>query len=348
LGFFDFLRSPSATIAVAVPRPDYLASPFTEGQLNKIVYSDVFGVNYAPISRAEAISIPAVSKARELICATIAKLPLRASNVDGLLALDAQPAWTYRTDGTISPFMRMLWTIDDLLFYGRALWSVTRGSEGQILTAERVAIEWWKVNAQGEILIDDKPVNAEEVIYFPGPIEGLLDKDGRTLRSALSVAESLETRAKSPIPVMEIHNTGLDEIDDDEARELVRGYNAARRDPEGATVYTPASVQLIPHGDAADGGFMTDGRNAIRLDVANITGVPAALLDGSTTTSSLTYSTQEGRRNEFVDYGLAIWIEAIAGRLSADDVVPRGQHIVFDQTDFLTTLPSPTGPDIQD
>lgn len=345
MGFLTFLRNP---LSVTTPRPDYLASPFTEGQLSKIVYSDIFGANYAPISRAEAMAIPAVSKARGLICATIARLPLKAANVDGLLPNEAQPSWTYRTDSAISPFLRMLWTVDDLLFYGRSLWTVTRGSEGQILTADRVPIEWWKVTQEGQIVIDDKPVSAEEVIYFPGPVEGLLDKDGVTLRSAISVGASLESRAKSPIPVMEIHATGTDEITEDEAKAIVQSYLAARRDPDGATVFTPNSVQLIPHGDQADGGFMTDGRNAIRLDVANITGVPAALLDGSTTTSSLTYSTQEGRRNEFVDYGLSMWIEAIAGRLSADDVVPRGQHVVFDQTDFLTTLPSPTGPEKQD
>jgi phage portal protein BeeE len=122
----------------------------------------------------------------------------------------------------------------------------------------------------------------------------------------------------------------------------------ARRDPEGATVYTPSSVTLISHGDKTDSGFMVEGRNAVRLDVANMTGVPAALLDGSVSQSSLTYSTQEGRRNEFVDYGLSIWMNAVTGRLSADDVVARGLHVVFDQTQFLTTLPDPIGPKEQD
>lgn len=332
------------------PRVDYLASPFSDGALTKLVWSDVFGGDYAPISRAEAMSIPALSKARNLIAGTIATLPLRAKNAEGVLALDAQPSWMYRTDGQVSPFLRMLWTLDDLLFYGQSLWQVVRGSEGQILTAERVPYEWWRVTAEGAIVIHDEPVDGDDVLYFPGPVEGVLDKDASTLRAAKSIAAAVEARVKNPIPVTELHATGDggNEPTETEAADLVRSYNLNRRDPDGVTVYTPSSVELRTHGDKADAGFMVEGRNAVRLDVANITNVPAALLDGSVSQSSLTYSTQEGRRNEFVDYGLRIWIEAVAGRLSADDVVPRGQHVIFDQTDFLTTLPSPTGPERQD
>ena len=342
------IRSTLGSAFGNVPRPDYLASPFSDAQLTQIVFSDVFGTGHLPISRADALSIPAMSKARDLICATIAKLPLVVKNKDGVLADEFQPSWTYRTDGELSPFMRMLMTVDDLFFFGASLWQVVRGSENQILTADRVPYERWQVTPAGVIEINNLPVDADEVIYIPGPHLGVLDKDGAVLRSAKSIAAALETRVKSPIPAMEIHHSGDGELSKKEIENLVSAYNKARRDPEGATVFTPGSVTLIPHGEKADSGFMSEGRNGIRLDVANATGIPVALLDGSTSTASLTYSTQEGRRNEFVDYSLDIWMEAIAGRLSADDVVNRGLSVAFDQTNFLTTLPSATGPERQD
>jgi phage portal protein BeeE len=331
------------------PRPDFLASPFSDVQLAQVVYSDLFGAEArGSLSRLEAMGIPALSKARNLIVSTIAALPLRVANKAGLLADDDQPSWLYRTDGELSPFLRMLWTLDNMLFYGGALWQVVRGSEGQILTADWVPWEWWTVDNDGAIRVNTVLVDASDVIYFPSFVEGILDKDISSLRAARSIAASVETRTKSPIPVMEIHALEAGEIDKDEAKQLVTDYNAARRDPEGATVFTPASISLIPHGENADAGFMVEGRNAVRLDVANMTGVPAALLDGSVSQSSLTYSTQEGRRNEFVDYGLRGWMEAITGRLSQDDVVARGLHVVFDQTDYATTTPSPIGPEAQD
>lgn len=337
-------------LGVSRPQPDAIKSPFSEGQLQEIVWSEIFGANYAPVSRSEAMSIPALSKARNLICATPAKMPLRAATKDGLLPDEKQPEWMYRTDNLISPFQRILWTLDDLLFYGDSLWYRTNGADGFPLTVERVAYDRWKVNANGQVLINEVVQSGENVIYFPGSIEGLLNKDGSSIRAAKAIAEAVESRVKSPIPVMEIHATGDGghEPTKSEQRALVASYNSARRDPDGATVFTPSGVELKPHGDKSDSGFMVEGRNAVRLDMANITGVPAALLDGSVSAASLTYSTQEGRRNEFVDYGLSMWMETITGRLSADDVVPRGQSVVFDQTDFLTTIPSPIGADKQD
>jgi len=326
---------------VGLPRPDYLASPFTEGTLQKIVWSDVFGEAFAPLSRAEAMSVPAMSKARNLICATIANLPLVVRDREGVL--EDQPEWTYRTDGQLGPFQRMVWTLDDLLFYGRALWQVVRDSDNQILDAERVAIEDWEVTPEGVIKVRGETVDADDVLYFPGAIEGVLDKDTKTLRMAQATASAVATRVRAPIPVMEIHATGENEPTPEEAKGIVEGYNIARRNVEGATVYTPSSVTLIPHGDKGDSGFMVEGRNAARIDIANLTGVPVSLLDGSTSTASLTYSTQEGRRNEFVDFSLTLWMAAIADRLSGDDVVAKGLNVAFDQTDYLKTLPDATG-----
>jgi hypothetical protein len=328
------------------PKIDYLSSPFSEGQLASIVYADIFGQASKTISRIDALGIPAMSKARDLVCGTISTFPLKAKDANGLVA--DQPKWMYRTEGIISPFLRMVFTVDDLMFYGHSLWEVDRDSEGKITEATRVPYEWWTVSPEGRILIHSQNVDEKNVLYIPGPRIGILDKDAVSLGQARDISAAVATRVANPVPMMEIHNNGEADLSKREAKNLVIAYNEARRDPEGGTVYTPAGVTLVPHGANADAGFAVEGRNAVRLDVANLTGVPAALLEGSASTASLTYSTQEGRRNEFVDFGLTVWMEAIAGRLSADDVVPEGQHVVFDQTQFLTTTPSPTGAEKQD
>lgn len=346
MGVLDLLR-----LGANPRRPDYLSSPFTDAQLTQVVWNDVFGVPAAILTRADAMAIPAVAKARSLICTTVARLPLVVMNKDGQLPDDLQPSWTYRTDGAISPFLRMLFTLDDLLFFGASLWQVVRGSDRQILTADRVPFEWWKTEVRGDslaILIHDEPVSADEVIFIPGPVDGLLDRASTSLRAARDIEATVANRVKSPLPLVELHATGDTELTETEARDLITGYIKARQDPMGTVVYTPSSVQLISHGDRTDMGFATDGRNAARLDVANHVGLPASLLEGSVSEASLTYSTQEGKRNELVDYGLAQWIEAIQSRLSQDDVVPRGQRVRFDMADFLALAPSPTGPTSQD
>jgi hypothetical protein len=340
MGIRNVLRLSSA------PRPDYLASPWSEGQLQEIVWSDVFGADFKPMDRAELLSIPAVSKARDLICTKVAQLPLRALDSTGVLSDDKQPSWMYRTDGFLSPFLRMVFTLDDLLFYGQSLWEVVRGSDGFILSAERVPYDRWSI-LDGAILVNDLPVDANDVIYIPSHTSGILDRGTASLKAARNIINTVANRAASPIPVMEISSTE-DGITAPEAAALVAAYNKARRDVEGATVFTPSGVTLIPHGDRADASFAIEGRNAARLDIANLLGVPAALLEGTTASASLTYSTTEGKRNEFLDYGLSPWLRTIESRLSQDDVVPRGQHVAFDLGDLISITPSPTGPKEQD
>ena len=340
------IRDTLAMLAKTDTRRVYPSSPWTEGQLQAIVWSDIYDAPLlGPLTRDEAMRVPAMNKARNLICPAIARLSLWAHNADGRLPTPDQPTWLYRTDGGLHPYTRMVWTVDDLLFYSASLWSVSRGSDGAINYADRVPVEWWRVDDAGAILIHDQVVeDASSVIYFPSHTEGLLDVAGATLRAARDIDKSVARRASSPVPVMEIHHTDPDTpINPEEAKQYVTRYNQARRDPEGATVFTPPHVELKPHGANADSGAMVEARNAIRLDVANLTNLPAALLDGSVAAASLTYVTTEGKKSELVELTYAPWIADIQSRLSLDDVVPRGQRVLFDQTELQEVAPTPVG-----
>jgi len=238
----------------------------------------------------------------------------------------------------------MLWTADDLLWHGHSLWWRDNGSDGTILRTDGVPIGQWEVAADGAILVDGEAVDAREVIYFPGHTEGLLEVAGHVIRGSRNVDKSVERRAATPVPVMEIHHSDADTVvNGDEARDLVAAYNAARRDPEGATVFTPAHIELKPHGDKADAGAMVEARNAVRLDVANFTNIPAALLDGSVAAASLTYVTTEGKKSEFIEFSLTPWLNTIQSRLSMDDVVPRGQRVRFVMSELLSVEAVPVG-----
>lgn len=332
--------------------PQQITSPFSDSQLQTVIWADIMGTDVPmPLSRAEAMTVPAVSRARNLICTTIARYPLIALDKNGPLPAGKQPTWMYATSGELSPQMRTIWTLDDLFFYGCSLWFVVRGSDGQILTADRVPWDDWSIDSTGAIYVYGEAANAREVIYFPGHVEGILETGREAIRAARTTIQSVARRAASPVPVMEIHELETsqdDPLSEDEAKELVKKYNAARRDPEGVTVYTPPNVELKPHGANADSGALVEARNASRLDVANLAGVPASMLEGSSAGASLTYVTTEGKRSELVEYGVQPYADTFTSRLSMDDVVPRGQRTRLDQTELLAPLPSATGPETQD
>lgn len=321
-------------------------SPWQTGQLSALVWADVLGSDLAMVTRAEAMSCPAVAKARHVIVGQLSGLPLVAMKGADTLPDQDQPTWLYRTDGVMSPWHRMAWTLDDLLFTGWSLWLVTRGSEQQILTADRVDVDAWEFDNDGHILIDSEPVQSSQVILFAGPGEGLCSFATRTIRAYRRTEDAWQGKVRNPVPIIELHSNDDDALTDDEAREYVDAFSAARLDVNGAVAWTPQSIDLRVHGDS-DSAMYIAARNALRTDVANCTGLPTAALDGSVATASLTYVTQEGKFSELAE-GLRLWLEPIEARLSQDDCVPRGQRVRFDTGDRLSVAPSPTGPEVQD
>ena len=346
-------HDPSATLAAAqvLPTtPGYpgrgmgVSSPWATSQLSQIVWADILGSETLSVTRAEAVTVPSVTAARKLLVSRIAGLPLVALDKDG--PLPDQPTFLYRTNGATTPWHRMAWTIDDLLFYGWSLWAVVRGVDGAILEATRVPPEWWQIDPDNRITINGAEVNESDVILFPGPDEGLCVFACRTIRAAKNVESAWAGRIRNPVPLVDLHRTSDNEMLPDEVVEMIDDFTLARRDVNGAVTSTPADVELRVFGESAS-SYLVEARNAVRLDVANMTGLPAAALDGSLSTASLTYTTQEGARTDLAD-ALQGWIDPITARLSQDDVVPRGQRVRFDVTDLATPTPTATGIPVED
>lgn len=345
----------SVADAAASAKPTRISSPWTESTLSKVALADLFGKEAAPVTRAEAMRVPAVTKARALIVGPLSRTPL--TQVQDGQATAAQPAWLQRTMGAVSPNMRMAYTLDDLLFYGYSLWATTRtpslgGQPGDILDAERVPWERWRFTEDGEIEVKVprggwQRVTSDQVILFTSYQEGLVDLASETIRGASAITSAWVNRAKYPIPLLELSHVTDDELEEDEITALIDDALEARAGARNAVMYTPRQVEAKVHGTAVTDLFV-EGRNAFTLDVARYTVLPGALLDASTATASLTYSTKEGARNELVDYSLGYWADPISGRLSQDDVTPPGTSVRFDLTDFAAPAASPIGPSTKD
>lgn len=328
----DILRGRGARQPQPVSFPVALSSPFSSSNAQLVAWADHFNTDNSELTRATAMQVPAVAKARNLICSMVAGLDL--------IELDEhdkvnQP-WLYRSSNLISPYHRMVWVLDDLFFYGWSLLAVQRDAAGQITDAVRVPMERWQIDADtSEVRVDGKPVKPQDVILIPGIFEGILTAGAPTVRGARALSKAWIDRAQSPIPMVELHQISDDIIEPDEAQEMVAAWNSARASG-GATGFTDNRVELRVHG-TSDASLFEDGRNAVVLDIARLTGIPAALLEGSQSEASLTYSTQEGRRNEFLDYALPMWIKPIEARLSLDDVCAPGRRIRFDLSSLTTT-----------
>lgn len=320
------------------------ASPFHETDaLQAIVWADLTGPELRAVTRAAAMSIPAVARHRHLICGVVARSPLVRRAVATALPT---PRWATRTDGELSPYHRMLWTADDLVFRGWSVWRAERDAHGLARTT-RVAPERWETDPAGRVLIDGEMVDERELILIPGPHEGILNFGAPTLRRTLDNLESAARAAANPSAYLELHYTGDEPMSDEAIDKLTARWAAARRGENGGVAFTNKWIEVREHG-THEAHLLIEGRNADAVDAARLVSNPAAMADATNAGASLTYETSEGRNDQFLDYGAGLYMDAIAARLSMDDVVAPGERMAFD-TSASTAKDAPaTGPTLED
>lgn len=292
------------------------------------------------VSRAMAMSVPAVARARRIIVGAISRCPLEARRA-GKRA-EVQPIWMTRTDSTNSPTFRMTWTVDDLFFYGWSCWAVERDSQDIVIRADRIPYDLWNVDEAGQIIVNGKVVNQDEVVIIPGPDEGLLSTSSAAIRHAVQLQSLAARYSETPAAQILLRQTGGQPMTPQARDALVKSWAEARRGENGGVAFANQSIEVQELGKA-NTDLLVQGRNAAAVDIARAAGVPAMMIDAGTAgTGTITYRNQQARNTELVDYALAPYMAAIAARLGLDDVVPRGTAVAFD----LTDLTSPTVGDL--
>lgn len=323
-----------------------VGSPWTTGDLSAIVWADIFGGDPAPVTRAVAHAVPAVAKARHLLCGVIGPLPLL--DFIGDAQASPQPLWMQRTDGddfTQSPFQRMVWTVDDLFYYGWSLWAVKRGapSDGApLLAAAHVPYDRWAVDSDAFLTVDGERVLAGQTILIPGPHGGILNDGSTIVRLAADNLQAAANAARNPNPNIDLHYTGDEPLPDDQRDALLEVWAKARRGLNGGVGFTNKLVEAQVLGSHLD-KLLIEGRNADAVDIARQVGVTASSLDATAAGASLEYTTAATRNQELLDYGVKFYMDAITARLSQDDCVPRTHRSAFDLSEFTTLTPTPTG-----
>lgn len=321
-------------------RPTGIVSPWSEGELEKFVWSDILGANVAPMTRKEAMSVPAVAAARHRIV-QLADRPLRALTADG--DVTAKHAWLYRTDTQQTPWERMAQTLDDWIFYGETLWIVARNADNTIGDAVRLPFDRWERDPIGRFMVDGELAVESTYLYLRAPFDGLLNVATETIRAAQSLERAWAARVRNPIPTVILEEREDGTVTKKEAKTYVTAVTNAMRSPDGAVMFAPAKVNMRLEGDAGT-DVLENARNAVRIDLANFLNLNASALDGAKPQSSLTYETQQTETQELQDR-LAFWTAPLEARLSMDDVVPRGQRVRFD---FAHGTPAQTGTPTED
>jgi Phage portal protein len=349
----------SAALDAIGPATIDLVSPLAPSHnlarvLDGVVHRDIFGdIAAAPVTRAEAMTVPAVARARHIICGTTGAVPLRRFRGATPLPPEQQ-GWASQTTGAVPAYHRAVWTADDLLFYGWSCWSRVNGSDGFPRRMDRVPMGRWSVDDAGRVLIDaldgrgHRLVDQSTVLLLPGPHEGILTSAAATIRHAADLQRAAWQAAKTPAAYLGLRQTqGTPlQLDSDDpnvvtVNSTVADWRAARAGLNGGVAFIPLGIEAVELGTFSE-HLLTEGRNAAAVDIARVCSLPADLLDAAGP-SSLTYANARDNDSRAIQYGVGLYLLAISAVLSADAVCPHGQSARFDLEEWLHD-PTPTTP----
>ena len=333
----------TADLITASKTADLVASLAPANVTNN--YGFVAGTRFG-VNRQLAMQVPAVARARNLICGTIGSLPLelrlRADNsyIDSSRIL-------HQPDPRVAGSVTYFWTAEDLLFYGVSYWLVIEVYQefpNRIKTATRIdpTRVTPKLNANSTEIVgyslDGKDVPLQGVgslVRFDGLDEGILNRAGRTIQTALELERAALNFAQEPTPAMALKSNGVN-LPAERITKLLESWKAARQNR--STAFLNADIELQQFGHSPRDLQMVEARQYLALEIARVCNLPAWYLNADTG-SSMTYSNVNQARRDFIDFSIKPYLTAIEDRLGMPDFTPQTQMVQFDLDDYLKADP---------
>ena len=338
MGFIDFL------LGTEPEKPEVKAAAKAGVQIP--YYQDSWSpLAMIRVSRSDAMQVPAVARARNIICGTIGTLGLNAYN-DITYAKVEGRSLLKQPDPALPLAVTMTWIIEDLLFQGQAFMVVLAVSpeDGRPTQARRVdpMRVTFTTDTQTDEIINGfyldgylTPVTGVgSLIMFSGIDEGILNRGGRTITTALELEKAVSRMAAEPNPTMVIKNTGVD-LPPEQVSSLLSSWAAARQ--KRSTAYLSGPLDVTTFGYDAQQMELSQSRLNTAAEIARMCNIPAWYLNAES--ASATYSSVTQERRSLIDFSLRPYMSCVEERLSMNDLTPRGQTVRFDLDDYLRGNP---------
>lgn len=314
---------------------------------NLVPYSSGFSFVDFPstATRAEAMQVPAVARARGIMCGTVGSLPLHAYNKTTQARVYGNPLLT-QPDPSLPLSVTMAWTAEDLLFNGVAYWQILTVSneDGRPTQARRIDPLYitYTVNEYDTLIeqffVRGTPVpmtGVGSIIMFNGIDEGILARGGRTIHSALQIEKAISRMAAEPVPATVLKNSGVD-LPADQVTNMLSAWKKARQ--ERSTAYLSGQLDIQTLGFDATQMQLAENRMGMASEIARMVNIPAWYLNAEA--ASMTYTNVTSERRSLIDFSIRpTLISPIEQRLSMPDITPITQEVRFDLDDYLRGNP---------
>ena len=300
-------------------------------------------------ARSRAMSVPTISRARDLIASMFGCLPVEFYreqwNGEEMEPVEIAPrSWGRRMDPTVTNNFIMSWTFDDLFFYGRAFWHVqsrtqdgfpasfTRLPAAMVTTMDQAGPVWF--GPSNEIFFNGLPLDSRDVIQFLSPIQGVCYMSQRAINTALNLEASVDRNSRSAIPAGVLRQVGGEPLSPAELGEMAHAFNEARMTNQTAALnefLTYEATTATP-----DKMLLVDSRQFQALELARVANIPPYL--AGIAVGGYQYQNAEQAKQDLYLFAAKNFIECWNQTMSADNVLPRGTYCRLDVDSYLEEL----------
>jgi len=314
-------------------------APQVMGENMPSLYNAIF----TRVSRHDAMSVPSVARARNLICGTVASIPLEYYKTSTGEVI-APPRWIKQLSKNQPSFVTLTWCVDSLLFYGVAYLLITErySEDGRPASFEWVANSrvTFTTDLEGimvtQYYVDMKPIDMNDIVTIQGFDEGVLDRGSRTIQAAIDVERAAAINSANPQPTGFLKNSGAD-LPPAEVQGLISAWKRARQ--SNSTAYLTSTLDYNPVSFTPKDMMYNEAIQNLSTQIARTMNVPAYYLSADQNTT-MTYANVQDERKQFYALSIEPYIQAIQSRLSMDDISTSGHEVKFCVSDtFLKQDP---------
>jgi hypothetical protein len=298
-------------------------------------------------ARNRAMSVPTISRARDLMASVIGCMNLKMYNEmwngEEMEKMPLAPrTWLRRIDPTLPNNFILSWTFDDLFFYGRAFWYITsRTADGypasytrlpaaMVQTLDQAGPVWFAPSK--DIVFNGGGLDPNDVVQFLSPIQGIIYMSEQSVATALKLEGARYRNSSSAIPAGILRQTGGEPLSAQELADLAASFNAARE-----TNQTAALNEFVTYTEtltSPDKMLLIDSAEFQAMEMARLCNIPPYLAGVSV--GSYSYQSSAEARMDLWTFGVRAYADCIAGTLSQNNILPNGTYVEFDVEQYLS------------
>jgi len=176
--------------------------------------------------------------------------------------------------------------------------------------------------------VDAYPIEMNDIVTIQGFDEGVLERAGRTIQSAIDINKSAAIASATPMSSGILKNTGAD-LPPNEVSGLLAAWKRSRQN--NATAYLTSTLEFQSTQFSPKDMMYNEAIQNLSTEIAramNAMNVPAYYLSADQNTT-MTYANVQDERKQFFALSIEPYIQAIQARLSMDDISTSGHEVRF-------------------